>query len=42
VSIGAPRFPPVVVDRLQQPEGSVVVHVTPAARTRLPSDYRGC
>jgi hypothetical protein len=40
VSIDAPRFPPAVVDRLQASEGSAVVHVTPAARTRRPSDYR--
>lgn len=36
----SPRFPPSVADQLQQPEGSVLVHVTPAARTRQPSDYR--
>jgi hypothetical protein len=40
VSSESPRFPPSVADRLQEPEGSAVVHVTPAARTRRPSDYR--
>jgi hypothetical protein len=40
VSTDAPRFPPSVADRLQEREGSVVVHVTPAARTRRPSDHR--
>jgi hypothetical protein len=40
VSIDSPRFPPSVADALQEPEGSVVVHVTPAARTRRPTDYR--
>jgi hypothetical protein len=40
VSSDATRFPPAVADRLQEPEGSVVVHVTPAERTRRASDYR--
>jgi hypothetical protein len=40
VSAGSPQFPPSVADRLQEPEGSAVIHVTPAARTRRPSDLR--
>jgi hypothetical protein len=40
VSAGSPQFPPSVADRLQQPAGSAVVHVTPAARTRRPTDLR--
>jgi hypothetical protein len=40
VIVDSPRFPPSVAARLQEPEGSVVVHVTAAARTRRPSDYR--
>jgi hypothetical protein len=40
VSAGSPQFPPSVADSLQRPEGSAVVHVTPAARTRRPSDLR--
>jgi hypothetical protein len=40
VSVDSPRFPPSVADLLQERHGSVVVHVTPAARTRRPSDYR--
>jgi hypothetical protein len=40
VSADSPRFPPSVADRLQEPEGSVVVHVTPAVRTRRPSEFR--
>jgi hypothetical protein len=35
-----PHFPPAVADRLQEPAGAVVVHVTPGGRTRRPSDYR--
>jgi hypothetical protein len=40
VSIDSPRFPASVAARLQQPQGSVVVHVTPAARTRRPTTLR--
>ena len=40
MSAHSPRFPPSVAERLQEPEGSVVVHVTPAARTRRPSELR--
>jgi len=40
VSASSPQFPPSVADRLQQPTGSAVVHVTPAARTRRPTDLR--
>jgi hypothetical protein len=40
VSAGSPQFPPSVADRLQKPDGSAVVHVTPAARTRRPTDLR--
>ena len=35
-----PRFPPSVADRLQEPAGEAVVHVTPAARTRAPGPHR--
>lgn len=35
-----PRFPPSVADRLQAAQGAVVVHVTPAARTRAPGTHR--
>ena len=38
-ALGA-RFPPSVADRLQEPEGEAVVHVTPSARARRESPLR--
>jgi hypothetical protein len=40
VTRGAPRFPPPVADRLQEPNGSAVVHVTPHRRTLRPGPMR--